>query len=844
MRVPLSWLNEFVTVEDIPVDTLAERLTLAGLEVKAVERVGDWWDMERIRVGQVLRVERHPNADRLLLATVDYGGGEPLTVVTGAPNVRPGMKVAFALAGATLINGYSEARERMVLEPRAIRGIPSQGMVLSERELGLSDEHEGILELEPEAPVGAPLREWLGDTVLEIDILPNIARCMNMVGVAREVAALYRRPLHYPSTAWERTGEPIDGRVEVEIQDPKRCHRFVAALITDVQVGPSPAWMQRRLRLAGMRPINNIVDITNYVMLELGEPLHAFDYEKLVERARRSGHEVPRIIMRQARDGERLITLDGVERHLTPDDILVTDTAGVLSIAGIMGGAETEVDETTRHILLEAAAWDFISIRRTSRRLGIFSEAAARFSRGVHPALALEGNRRAARLMHELAGGTIADGVVDNYPAPPPTVTVEFNLDFGEHLLGMSLDPDEVADILERLEFHVERRGPRHFTVTQPDHRLDIAGPADIVEEIVRVVGLDTLPSTLMADELPPMRPDRLRELEARVRDFMVGAGLQEIISYALTTPEAEGRLRLDGHVLPDEAYVRLLNPTSADRRVMRRTLLVSLVEALRRNVHHRDRVMLFEIGRVYLPKPGELLPHEELRLGVALTGPVRHPSWLEPEPPDADFFAVKGILEALCRHLHLEERVCLVPAEHPALQPGRSAAVELDGRRVGIVGEMHPLVREANDLPAKRVALLELTLSPVLAAVPETYRVEPVPRYPAVIQDLAVVVPEATPAADVERIIRKAGGNAVGYVHLFDVYRGEPLPAGHKSLAYRLHYQAPDRTLTDEDVVHIRERIVDALRQSVGGTIRGAVKASERPRAVHPTATSGTYVG
>ena len=822
MRVPLSWLNEFVTVEDIPADALAERLTLAGLEVKAVEHVGDWWDAERIRVGQVLRVERHPNADRLLLATVDYGADEPLTVVTGAPNVRPDMKVAFALAGATIINGYSEAREKMVLEPRAIRGVPSQGMVLSERELGLSDEHEGILELEPEAPVGTPLREWLGDTVLEIDILPNIARCMNILGVAREVAALYRRPLRHPPTAWERTGEPVAGKVEIEIRDPRRCHRFVAALITDVQVGPSPAWMQRRLRLAGMRPINNIVDITNYVMLELGEPLHAFDYDKLVERARRSGHEAPRIIMRQAREGERLVTLDGVERLLTPDDILVTDTAGILSIAGIMGGAETEVSDATRHVLLEAASWDFISIRRTSRRLGIFSEAAARFSRGVHPALALEGNRRAARLMHELAGGTIADGVVDNYPTPPPAVTVEFDLDFGEHLLGMPLDPDEVADILERLEFKVERRGPRHFVVTQPDHRLDIAGPADITEEIVRVVGLDTLPSTLMADELPPMRPDRLRELEARVGDLMVGLGLQEIISYALTTPEAEARLRLDGRLLPDDAYVRLLNPTSAERRVMRRTLLVSLVEAVRRNVHHRDRVMLFEIGRVYLPAPGELLPEEELRLGVALTGPVRSPSWLEPEPAEADFFAAKGVLDALCHHLHLGDRVRLVPAEHPTLQPGRSAAVELDGRPIGIIGEMHPLVREANDLPARRLALLEIALHPLLEAVPDSYRVEAVPRYPAVIQDLAVVVSEETPAAEVERVIRQAGGEWLGHIRLFDVYRGEPLPPGHKSLAYRLHYQAADRTLTDEDVARIREHIVSALHRTLGATIRG----------------------
>ncbi len=823
MRVPISWLNDFVDVSDISADELAERLTLAGLEVTAIERVGDWWDPERIRVGQVLRVEPHPNADRLVLATVDYGAGEPLTVVTGAPNVRPGMKVAFATAGATIINGYSEAREKMVLKPATIRGVRSEGMVLSERELGLSDEHEGILELEPEAPVGTPLRDWLGDTVLEIDILPNIARCMNILGVAREVATLYRRPLRYPPTEWEETGDPIEGKVEIEIQDPRRCHRFVAALITGVTIGPSPAWMQRRLRLAGMRPINNVVDITNYVMLEVGEPLHAFDYDKLVERARRTGRETPKIIMRQAREGETLVTLDGVERHLTPDDILVTDTAGILSIAGIMGGAETEVTEATRNVLLEAASWDYISIRRTSRRLGIFSEAAARFSRGVHPALALVGDRRAARLMHELAGGTIADGVADNYPAPPPTVTVEFDLDFGERLLGMALDEDEVVDILTRLEFAVERKGDRRLLVTQPDHRLDIHGPADIAEEVARIVGLDKLPSTLMADELPPLRTDRLRELEETVRDLLVNAGLQEIISYALTTPEAEARLRLDGTPRPESEYVRLVNPSSSERRVMRRTLLVSLVEALQRNLTHHDRVAIFEIGRAYLPKPGQQLPDEQLRLGIAVTGPARPPSWLEPQPPHADFFDLKGVIEALCRHLHVAERVRFVPAEHPSLQPGRTAAVELDGRRIGVVGELHPLVREANDLPDRRIAVAEIELQPLLEAVPPTYQVEPVPRYPAIIEDIAVLVPEHTPAADVEAVIREAGGELLRYVELFDVYRGDPLPPGQKSLAYRLHYQAPDRTLTDEEAAQIRGRIVEALRQRLGATIRGA---------------------
>lgn len=822
MLVPLSWLNDYVPIDDIDPEELAARLTFAGLEVAAIEKIGDWWDAELIRVGEVLSVDAHPNADRLVLATVEYGAGQPQTVVTGAPNVQAGMKVAFATVGATVINGYSEDHEKIVLEPATLRGVRSEGMVLSERELGLSDEHEGILGLDPDAPVGTPLARWLGDTVLEIDILPNIARCMNIVGVAREVAALYRRPLTYPDLSWERTTTFDGAFVDIVITDPEKCPRFVASLITDIEVKPSPAWMQRRLRLVGMRPINNVVDITNYVMLELGEPLHAFDYDKLVARARQTGREVPQIIMRQARAGETLVTLDDIERDLPPDDTLVTDSAGILSIAGVMGGEETEVSDETTTVLLEAASWDMISIRRTAQRHKLFSEASARFSRGVHPALALDGNRRAAALMSELGAGYVAEEIADTYPAPPQTVTVDLDLDFAERLLGMELDADEVTDVLERLEFTVERADGRR-RVTVPDHRLDIAGPADIAEEIVRTLGLDKLPSTMMDDELPPLRIDRERELQERVRDLLTEAGLQETISYAMTSPEAEAALVLDND--PTDAteagYVVLRNPISQERRVMRQTLLVSLVENLQRNLRHRDRVAIFEIGTVYRPRDDDRLPDEEARVAIALTGAAEPASWLNQEPRHVDFFDVKGIVEDVFEHLRLQERVRFALTDHPTLQPGRTAAVELDGEQIGVLGEMHPLVREANNLPAQRIAVAELTLAPILATVSETYEVEPVPRFPAVVEDIAVVVEAEVPAAEVAAVIRNAGGDLLRRVELFDVYRGDPLPAGHKSLAYRLNYQALDRTLTDEEAESIRTRIVAALDEELNATIR-----------------------
>lgn len=826
MRIPLSWLNEYVSIDDIDPDALVERLTFAGLEVTAVEHVGDWWDRDLIRVGEVLSVEEHPNADRLVLATVsysEYSADEPQTVVTGAPNVRAGMKVAFATVGATVINGYSDDREKITLKPATLRGVRSEGMVLSERELGLSDEHEGILALDPEAPVGTPLQDWLGDVVLEIDILPNIARCMSIVGVAREVAALYDRPLTYPDLSWETTQQFGGPFVELVIRDPDRCPRFVASLITDVTITPSPAWMQHRLRLVGMRPINNIVDITNYVMVELGEPLHAFDYDKLVERAEHSGRKIPQIIMRQAEEGETLVTLDDVERHLSPEDTLVTDTAGILSIAGVMGGEETEVSTQTTRVLLEAASWNFISIRRTSRRHKLHSEAAARFSRGVHPALALDGNKRAAKLMGRLAGGVIADEIADAYPAPPATVTVDLDLDFVQRLLGLPLATEEATDVLERLEFSVEARAARHLRVTAPGHRLDVEGQADLAEEIVRIIGLDRLPGTMMDDELPPLRIDRERELEERVRDLLVTAGLQETISYAMTTPEAEARLVLgvDDQNVDDAGHVRLRNPISQKRRVMRQTLLVSLVENLQHNTRHHDRVAIFELGSVYLPRDESVLPEERLKLGIAMTGPASPSSWLEPEPRSMDFFDLKGIVEGLLQHLHLQDRVTVAPTEHPTLQPGRAAALRLDDEEIGVFGEMHPLVRAANELPEQRIALADLDLSPLLSAISDTYYVEPVPRFPAVVEDIAVVVEEEVPAADVAAVIREAGGELLRRVELFDVYRGTPLPAGHKSLAYRLNYQALDQTLTDEAAASIRTRISAALADRLDASIR-----------------------
>jgi len=820
MKVPLSWLKEYVDIT-CSVEALAERMTMAGLEVAQVERIGAGWARDKVFVGQVLDVQRHPNADRLTLVTVDYGAEQPMTVVTGAPNLSvgsSGQKVPFALTGARLVDGYSDELRYKTLKPTKIRGVRSEGMVLSEKELGLSDEHSGILILEDEAPVGIPLSDWLGDVVLHLDLTPNLARCFGIIGVAREVAALTDQPLRLTSPTMQATGAPIAGQVEIVIEDPDLCARYSATLIRDVTIGPSPAWMQRRLRLCGVRPINNVVDVTNYVMLEWNQPLHAFDYDKLVERA---GGRTPTIIVRRARPGETLVTLDDVHRTLTADMLLITDTDGPIAVAGVMGGAETEVEAHTRNILLEAANFDFISIRRTTQALKLPSEASRRFGKGLHPSSTIPAARRATQLMSDLGGGTIAKGEVDNYPRPAPAVTIPFSPRFVQRLLGMKFTADQLRAYLERLEFEVEGVGDDgNLLVTVPDHRLDIHGPADLVEEVARVHGYERIPLTLLADPLPPQRSRRDLILEEKVRDVLVGCGLQEIISYALTTPEREALLR-DPANDGDVPYVRLLNPISGERTVMRRTLVASALDVMQRNLRFRERVCIFEIGRVYLPVEGEQLPREEPRLVIALTGPREDPAWYGADRGPVDFYDLKGVVEVLVRRLLLADHAAYRNHSAFPFHPARAAVFCLDDEDVGWFGELHPAVRARFDLPDQPVLVADFALDVLLRHAPDAFFLEPVPRFPPVEQDLALVVDEEVTARQVEDEIWKAGKRLLADVRLFDLYRGEQIPPGKKSLAFSLSYQAPDRTLTDAEVAKVQARIVRRLEKALGAELR-----------------------
>jgi phenylalanyl-tRNA synthetase beta chain len=851
MKVPISWLKEFVEIE-LSIPELAHRLTLAGLEVEEIRYVGLplpegeidpesgrrrsiganvtglAWDPDKIVVGAIHEVMPHPNADRLVLCHLDDGDQEH-TVLTGAPNLfaykgqgaleKPIM-VAYAREGATLYDGHQAEVQLFTLKRAKIRGIESYSMACSEKELGISEEHEGVILLDEDAPVGMPLAEYMGDAVLDITLTPNVARNANILGVAREVSSLTGAPLHEPSYAVPWKGSAIKGRVGLDIKVPELNPRFVLGLIEGVEIGPSPYRVQLRLQLAGMRPINNIVDATNYAMLEVGEPLHAFDFDVLVKRA---GGKSPTIITRLPEKGETLTTLDDVERKLDDFTVLVADAVGPLSIAGVMGGAESEVGETTSRVLLEGACWNFINIRRTVAAQGLYSEASYRFERDVHPMMAERGVRRGLVLMQEFAGGEIAEGLVDAYPLPPVASVVTLDPVEVERWLGVRLEVSEIERILHGLGFGVETKADT-LTVTAPDHRTDIGegivGKADLMEEIARIYGYDRIPETMIADEIPPQYGLPFLEAEEQIRDQLASMGLQEIVTYRLTTPEREARILPPGEHADDRPYLRLENPISSDRVVLRHNLLASLLEIAESNARFRKRLALYEIGPVYLAAEGDPLPEEPLRLAILMSGPREHHHWTGSSTDLMDFFDLKGIIQGLFENLHLEA-LSFESTTHPSFHPGKTARIQLGGTQIGVMGELHPLVKQQYDLNPPPILAAELNLEPVLSRVSSVISIRPVKSYPPVLEDLAIVVDDVILAEQVESVIRAAGGELLEEVELFDVYRGEQVGEGKKSLAFALTYQAADRTLTDEEVGGIRQRVITQLGKTLGATLR-----------------------
>ncbi len=847
MQVPVSWLKTFVDI-DVPIELLAEKLTLAGLEVASITYIGvpqgfvegiRWpksehlvWDRSKLVLGAIREVKPHPNADRLVMAMVDFGGAELEQTVTGAPNLfaykgigpleKP-LWTAFALEGAEVWDGHSDEPKRMILKEKPLRGIPNRCMVCSEKELGITEEHEGILLMENDQnhKAGTPLQDVLGDIILEVELTPNLARCFSILGVAREIAALLDKPLKQPNYEAVMEGTGITGEVSIDIQNADLNPRFTLALLRGTTVKPSPQWMQRRLKAVGQRPINNIVDVTNYITFEIGQPLHAFDFDKLKERA---GGKAPTIITRLAKLGETLKTLDEQDRKLDAHNMLVTDTQSALAIGGIIGGAETEISDSTINVLLEAANWNFINVRRSMQSQKIFTDAGTRFSRGVHPSQAILGVKRGIELMRQTGGGQVAQGIIDEYPKPAPVVVVDLPVSEVERLLGIALSAEECASLLRRQNFTVEVKG-NSLHVTAPDNRMDISsepatGQADLIEEIARIYGYDNIPDTLIEDEMPPQWANTALEREERARDVLVALGLRENISYRFTSVADEAQLSPQ-HIASTEPYITLANPMDTEKNALRRTILISLLGNAVNNARYANRQLTFEIGSVYLPREGQQLPDEPRRLGLLLTGARGVNTWAGGAVTDnLGFFDLKGVVEGLLDGLHVEG-ASYARSNHASLHPGRSAQLSVGGKVIGEFGELHPLVSKTFGLTAAPVLVAEFDLDALLDVVNPTNELVPLPTTPPVLQDIALVVNEETAASSVEAVIVKAGGNLLKGVTLFDVYRGDPIPVGQKSLAYNLVYQTDEKTLKDEEVASVHKKIVKAAERELGAKLR-----------------------
>lgn len=800
MRVPLDWLADFVALPDRR--ELAERLTLGGLEVEAIEEAGP--NLAGIRIGRVIERAPHPNADRLSLCRVDVGESEPREIVCGASNVAADQKVAVALPGQRLPDGTKLKRTK-------IRGVVSNGMICSASELGLGDDREGILVLDPAAPVGAELGEVFGGAgaVLEVALTPNRGDCASLLGIAREVRAHFGGAVRLPPCDPPEGRDPVEESVQVAIEDPEGCPRYVARLVRGVSVGPSPAWLRARLEAAGLRPINNVVDVTNLVLLELGQPLHAFDWAKL-------RGEMVRV--RRAQAGEKLVTLDGQHRALDPEDLVIADAERPIAVAGVMGGAESEVGGQTRDVLLESAQFHPVRVRRMARRLGLQTEASYRFERGVDREGVRRAADRAARLLAELAGGSVLAGAVEaTGRALPAREEIELDPERVNRLLGTELEGGEIAELLERVG--VRAQGGRTLRCRVPSHRNDLERAEDLVEEVARVYGYERIPTTLPVGELAPPRPEPLWRFTETVRTTLQDFGFVECMSLPFARPDEADRLGLaEGD--PRRRTVRLENPLVEDEPELRATLVASLLRLVHRNRSHQvERVRLFEVARVFRGAGGaDALPEERLQVAAVLTPEDDARLW-KAYPDVPLFFEAKGFTERLLRALGYAPAFGATGPE-PFLHPGASLELVVEGERVGVVGELHPetAARFEVDVPC---ALWVVDLERLRKLEPRAPRYREISRQPRVRRDLALLLPREVTAGEVMATIRREGGPLLVAVDVFDRYEGRGVPEGRVSVAFRLVFQRGDRALTDEEVGRATDRIVRVLAERHRGELR-----------------------
>ena len=790
MKVSKNWLRQYVNIKSDN-NFLADALTMAGLEVESVYDPYDY--LQKVVIGRIQKITAHSNADKLQCCQVDIGE-RVIPVVCGAPNIFENALIACALPGTCLPDGK-------VLKKTVIRNEPSEGMICSEKELGISDASEGILILDSPFQVGSLFKDALNltDTVFEIGLTPNRPDCASIIGVARETSAIESEKLNYPKISFDETGPDCKSMTSVTIDHPDHCPRYAARVVLDVQIAPSPQWLQKRLRAIGLRPINNIVDITNYVMMESGQPLHAFDYDLLDEN---------RIVVRTAKKNEKFTTLDNKERSMEEDMLFICDGKKPIAVAGVMGGLNSEINNQTRSVLLESAYFNPTSVRRTSKRLGLSTDASYRFERGIDPDGVIWAIDRAAQLMKDICRATICKGIIDNYPSPMEIVRVDVSIKQLHRLIGIEPDKKQIKSLLSSIEFTVNDIDEDHIQVHVPSFRVDIKRPQDIMEEVARLIGYDEIPIVTPHSPIHAEKPSRHLKYRNYIKEYLTGIGFSEAINYSFIAEESADRLNLksDDYRRQD---VKLRNPISEEQAVMRTSLVPGMLETIRRNLNQKNvNFRLFEIGKVFLNHSNAPLPKERESLIVIMTGAGQAESWHQPERA-CDFYDIKGVIDQLMHQLHIK-KVCFMKPEKTDscyYRSGYVAQLEVKKKIVGIIGEIHAEVLNNYQI-RQPVYVCEIDYETLYHMIPEKIVTRPLPRYPSTFRDMTLILEKNVQADAIIKVMRSCNEKLVSDIDIFSIYEGDPIPDSKKSMSFRITYRSWDETLKDEKINQIHTEI------------------------------------